>query len=474
MFAAMPPLEAVKLLIVQAAAESKGGVQRKLMFIDIGKAHLYGPMESDEFVDLPEERRQPGKCAKLLYTLYGMRVAATNWEKEYSRTLEGIGFAKGLASSVAFFNATTGVRIIVHGDDFIIEGPELELWKVHDVLKAKYIVKMRGVLGPGKKDAKEVVVLNRVLAWDGDEFRYEADPRHVEVMLRDLGLEDAKPAPTPGVKPAKGESIDETALDLERHRVYRSVVARGNFLAQDRPDIRFAVKELCRRMSNPREHDWGSLKRLARYLKGKPRLVQRMAIAANTSPDMEVYVGKSLPWESESGSSSGGNSCDSNLQIMVDCDWAGCRETRRSTSGGCVMFRGVCLKVWCSTQHHLALSSGEAEYYAAVKGGSEGLYLENLCRDLGLAAHVVLHTDSSACKGICNRDGVGKLRHVELQYMWLQQAVRSGRFTMRKIAGCRNPADLLTKHLAAHDAERKLGLLGMRFESGRTTAVDRA
>ena len=138
------------------------------------------------------------------------------------------------------------------------------------------------------------------------------------------------------------------------------------------------------------------------------------------------------------------------------------------------MFRGVCLKVWCSTQHHLALSSGEAEYYAAVKGGSEGLYLENLCRDLGLAAHVVLHTDSSACKGICNRDGVGKLRHVELQYMWLQQAVRSGRFTMRKIAGCRNPADLLTKHLAAHDAERKLGLLGMRFESGRTTAVDRA
>eukprot|EP00974_Lingulodinium_polyedra_P010165 976199-Lingulodinium_polyedra.AAC.1 len=106
-------------------------------------------------------------------------------------------------------------------------------------------------------------------------------------MLRDLGLEDAKPAPTPGAKPAKGEAIDEAPLDPVRHRTYRSVVARGNFLAQDRPDIRFAVKELCRRMSNPRECDWASLKRLARYLKGKPRLVQRMTIAADASPDVE-------------------------------------------------------------------------------------------------------------------------------------------------------------------------------------------
>ena len=157
---------------------------------------------------------------------------------------------------------------------------------------------------------------------------------------------------------------------------------------------------------------------------------------------------------------------------MVDSDWGGCRERRRSTSGGCVLYRGVCLKVWSTTQQHIALSSAEAEYYAAVKGGAEGLSLQNLCDDLGIKAQVVLHTDSSACKGMCNRDGVGKLRHIELQYLWLQQAVRAGRFTMRKVAGSRNPADLLTKFISREDMRKKMSLIGMEFREGRTTAID--
>ena len=466
LFAAMPPLEAVKLLVVQAAVDSqRGGPQRKLMFIDIGKAHLYGPMNSDEYVDLPPERWQEGKCAKLLYTLYGMRMAATNWEREYSNTMADLGFRKGKASSVTFFNELTKVRVVVHGDDFILEGEERELWRVHDELKKKYIVKMRGVLGPGKEDAKEVVVLNRVLAWDGCDFSYEADPRHVEMILRDLELESCKAAATPGVKQGSNELRDETLLDRGRHSVYRSVVARGNFLAQDRPDIRFAVKELCRRMSAPRECDWTALKRFGRYLKGKPRMVQHITVGGHGDDVINVYVGKDLPNDI-------GDAQKPVIDIVVDSDWAGCRDTRRSTSGGCVIYKGVCLKVWSTTQQHIALSSGEAEYYAAVKGGSEGLFLENLCEDLGISARVVLHTDSSACKGMCNRDGVGKLRHIELQYLWLQQAVRAGRFAMRKIPGERNPADLLTKFLSAGDMETKLKMLGMEFRDGRTQAVD--
>lgn len=110
----MPPLEAVKLLIVQAAAERKVGLQKKFMFIDIGKAHLHGPMETDEFVELPGERATPGKCARLRFTMYGMRTAATNWEKEYSRTLADLGLAKGVARSVVLYNKDMGIRIIAH------------------------------------------------------------------------------------------------------------------------------------------------------------------------------------------------------------------------------------------------------------------------------------------------------------------------------------------------------------------------
>lgn len=71
------------------------------MLIDIGKAHLYGPMEIDEFVELPDERAAPGKCAKLKHTLYDTRIASSSWEKEYSRSLAELGLAKGVASPVA-------------------------------------------------------------------------------------------------------------------------------------------------------------------------------------------------------------------------------------------------------------------------------------------------------------------------------------------------------------------------------------
>jgi hypothetical protein len=67
LFASMPPLELVKLLIVMAAEECRRGKLEKVMFIDIGKAHLHAPVEGEVFVDLPPERYEEGMCAKLLF-----------------------------------------------------------------------------------------------------------------------------------------------------------------------------------------------------------------------------------------------------------------------------------------------------------------------------------------------------------------------------------------------------------------------
>ena len=199
------------------------------------------------------------------------------------------------------------------------------------------------------------------------------------------------------------------------------------------------------------------LKRLCRYLRGRPRVVQYIAAQDQENSKVDVFVQKQDP-----------------VDVVVDSDWVGCRETRRSTSGGALVFRGTCVKFWSTTQKHIALSSGEAEYYAAVRGGAEGLYLQGLLKDLGIEAGIMVHSDSSACKGICQRDGVGKLRHVELQYFWLQQAVRTGKMGIRYIAGVSNPSDLLTKYLQFDDLRRELESLGMYFEEGRTSAVDEA
>ena len=63
--------------------------------------------------------------------------------------------------------------------------------------------------------------------------------------------------------------------DLTR---YRSAVATANFMSQDRPDVRFAVKELCREMARPTCASWRKLKKVARYLRGQPRVVQKIKL----------------------------------------------------------------------------------------------------------------------------------------------------------------------------------------------------
>ena len=90
---------------------------------------------------------------------------------------------------------------------------------------------------------------------------------------------------------------------------FRGLVARGVYLSHDRSEISFAVKELARRMSSPRRHDWIGMKRLARYLMDKTRSVTMYGYQNHTK----------------------------GVEIWVDSDWAGCQETRKSTSGGVVM-----------------------------------------------------------------------------------------------------------------------------------------
>ena len=81
-----------------------------------------------------------------------------------------------------------------------------------------------------------------------------------------------------------------------------------------------------------------------------------------------------------------------------DSDWAGCRETRRSMSGG-VQLDGGALKTWSSRQGSVALSSGEAEHYAAVKAVGELLGVLAAAEYLGWSAKIVLHVDSTGAKG---------------------------------------------------------------------------
>ena len=134
-------------------------------------------------------------------------------------------------------------------------------------------------------------------------------------------------------------------LDDDQALRHRTCVARINYLAQDRADIQYAAKELCRFMSKPNIADWSKLIRMGWFLKGHKEVIHRFKYQGSTSE----------------------------LQAWTDSDHAGCNRTRKSTSGGVIMIGSHLLKSWSTTQSVIALSSGEVEYYSMVKGGSVGL-----------------------------------------------------------------------------------------------------
>ena len=81
-------------------------------------------------------------------------------------------------------------------------------------------------------------------------------------------------------------------------------------------------------------------------------------------------------------------------------------------------------------------------------------------------------TDSSAAIGICTRQGLGKLRHLDTHTLWTQQAVRTRRVDLRKVDGEENPADLLTKHsISRQRLESLVALFGCKYLGGRAESA---
>ena len=125
------------------------------------------------------------------------------------------------------------------------------------------------------------------------------------------------------------------------------------------------------------------------------------------------------------------------------------------------------MKHWCTTQATVALSSAEAELISLVKGAAEGIGLTNLLGDLGSASKVTLSTDATAAIGVCRRSGVGRIRHLGVRLLWIQDKVRHGEVFLQKVPGADNPADLFTKFLGADVASAALARLQCWPMTGR-------
>ena len=108
-----------------------------------------------------------------------------------------------------------------------------------------------------------------------------------------------------------------------------------------------------------------------------------------------------------------------------------------------------------------------------MKGTGEAIGMRSLAADMGVEMTVTVHTDSSAAAGMCRRTGIGRVRHLAVADLWVQDRVRTCDFQIKNIAGADNAADMLTKHVERPLLKKHMATLGLFSEDGRASLAPR-
>ena len=457
LFAATPPVEVFYLLCSMLMTQFRGKERDlKLGAWDVSRAHFVGVVERDIFIELPPEDLHcdtdvEPMCGKLNRSLYGTQDAARIFQKDWNQVLSRHEFYIGVLCPATFQHRCRQMWGMVHGDDFLVLANEKNLQFMDSVLKSKYKVRWEATLGTGPNDHKEMFFLNRLVQLvqrlDGQfQLEIEADVRHSELIIKQLNLEGAKGSEVPETRPNEGDievMCKDHPLPAQECKMFRSMTMGAAYLSQDRPDISNTSKNLARGMSQPKLHHLEKLKKLGRYLVRYPY-------------GKRIFRAQSMK----------------QLQItgFTDSDWAGDLETRRSTSGLAIMIGQHFILAKSSLQNAVSLSSAEAEYYGLCKGSVASLCLKHLLDEWKVDSKLVMKCDSTAAKAIACRTGVGRTKHVQARFMWLQQHTRDGQgqLIIEKVDGTKNSADLMTKILGRPTIEKQLKRMNFQRSAVRS------
>ena len=376
------------------------------------------------------------KVWHLKKALNSLKEASLRFQQPLFEILaQRLHFAQSVACPTLLYNKNSAVRIVVHVDDPLATGKNREADILFENLGKWLTVRVP----PAMNNTTSTIYLGCRYWRQGDTFVEAPAENYIKGIIEAAGVEDQRPVVSPGVSESNKDDGESLAyVGAERHHTYRKVVGKAQFILPRRPDIMFALKELGRRLQEPREKDWRAMQRLARYLKG----------TANFA--LHPRVGEEKRY----------------LATKSDSDWAGCHDTRRSTSCALVVWGKCPIHAHSRIQGAVtALSSPEAEYYACVGAAAEALYAQQLIKDMGFETEICLETDASSAKAVALRQGLGKIRHLEVKYLWLQEKLMQKALSNAKVKGTENAADLGTKHVETKIFQRCCEELGLTSSS---------
>jgi hypothetical protein len=266
----------------------------------------------------------------------------------------------------------------------------------------------------------------------------------VDELLERFGMKGCSAVGTPMVNRLSHTDAGRNLLPAE-HELYRNIVGSLLYLAcWSRPDISFAVSELSRFVSDPCENHMKAAKHLLRYLQGTRELGLTYSHPTNRGPSNKLNC----------------------LWGFVDSDWAGCPDSRKSTSGYVLMLNGAAISWKSKKQSVVALSSAEAEFVAASSMVQEVIYIQRLLEKLGYpqTAPTSVFEDNRTCIAWSEGSvgGSDRAKHIDLREHFVHDAVEAKILKLEAINSADNVADIMTKPLekTLFDILRKL-MLGL-------------
>ena len=380
--------------------------------------------------------------------LPGQRIGASAWYN-FAKDLLEQGSMHNYVKEPTLFRHTdpeNDTGLILHADDGMIASIAAEREKLVSTLGSK--VKLQ-VSEPLRHIGDEIEFLKR---------RYVMVEGGVAVFSNSKYLESLSKAFEGKVKrrdsPSDASFQEPDAskeLGPAEARLYRECVGRLLYLSHTRPDVQFATCVLSGRMQSPTMAAMKMLQRVVGYLCSVPEI--GFMIRKARSEACFGYEGKHDIMRAD----------DLVVESITDSDWAGCRRTRKSRSSIQLYVAGTLVGTAVRSQRAISLSSGEAEFIALVGGTCEALYLADCLRFLlspMTKVRVKCRTDSAACRGVCNRLGCGRIRHLHAGLLWVQSAVQTKEIELGSIPGADNPSDIGTKPLNGGRIRELLFLMG--------------
>ncbi|GJU70726.1 putative ribonuclease H-like domain-containing protein, partial [Tanacetum coccineum] len=406
-FAPVARIEAIRIFL--AFASYMGFIVYQM---DVKSAFLYGIIDEEVYVSQPPgfvDPKFPKKVYKVVKALYGLHQAPRAWYATLSTFLLKSGYRRGTIDKTLFIKKDKNdiMLVQVYVDD-IIFGSTKRSWcdEFEALMKSRFQMSSMG----------ELTFFLGLQVKQKEDGIFISQDKYVAKILKMLIFDNVKLRVTP-IETQKPLTKDEEATDVDVH-LYRSMIGSLMYLTTSRPDIMFAVIACSRFQITPKTSHLNAVKRIFRYLKGKPKL--GLWYPKVSSFDLEAYS---------------------------DSDYAGANLDRKSTTGGC-QFLGRRLISWqCKKQTIVATSTIEAEYVVAANCCGQVLWIQNQMLDYGfnfMNTKIYIDNESTICI-VKNPVFHSKTKHIEIRNYFIIDAYEKKHIQVLKIHTNDNVADLLTK-----------------------------